>query len=416
MTVAVAILAGLMFVTIAGQALLIAIHIGALKKVRRSSSNRTYQPRAVVVLCLRGTDPSLRECLRGLVGQAYSRYRVLAVLDHESDPAGGVVREPEFMPHIETIVADLPDGRCSLKCNALLSALRRIDSTDCEVIALVDADCVVDRDWLADLVAPLADEPVGVSTGNRWFTPEDCNTGTLVRYIWHLGASVQMFVYRIPWGGSVAFRRSFVEIADLPSIWSRTLFDDTLLAPLAWKHGLRTVAVAGLLVPSEESTDVRGAFVWIRRQLLNTRLYHPAFPLTAIHSLGTTVLLVAAAIVLVTCAGGGLWGLAATTFGLIVTYGLFWAVTLNRLESRAGGVVRCRHADLPGAPPLSARLLVAVLITQFVYAAATLGAMFIRLVRWRGATYRIAGPRDIQMTGNDPPRSSDTLSPNSIEF
>ena len=38
-------------------------------------------PRAVVMLCLRGTDPFLRKCLFGLLNQDYPAYQVRIVID-----------------------------------------------------------------------------------------------------------------------------------------------------------------------------------------------------------------------------------------------------------------------------------------------------------------------------------------------
>jgi cellulose synthase/poly-beta-1,6-N-acetylglucosamine synthase-like glycosyltransferase len=61
------------------------------------------------------------------------------------------------------------------------------------VLAVIDADAVPHRWWLRDLVAPLSDPRVGVATGNRWYMPEHANWGSLVRYLWNVGAVVQVW-------------------------------------------------------------------------------------------------------------------------------------------------------------------------------------------------------------------------------
>ena len=40
-----------------------------------------------------------------------------------------------------------------------------------EVLVFVDSDARPEKSWLKKLVAPLADETLGASTGYRWFLP-----------------------------------------------------------------------------------------------------------------------------------------------------------------------------------------------------------------------------------------------------
>src|ERR1043165_3087246 len=53
----------------------------------------SYQPRACVILCLRGTDPFLKDCLTGLLHQDYPAYRARIIIDSETDPAWDVVHQ-----------------------------------------------------------------------------------------------------------------------------------------------------------------------------------------------------------------------------------------------------------------------------------------------------------------------------------
>jgi cellulose synthase/poly-beta-1,6-N-acetylglucosamine synthase-like glycosyltransferase len=48
-------------------------------------------PSVAVIVPLRGADPSLAACLRGVLRQDYPRYRVRIMIDSPSDPAWGVV-------------------------------------------------------------------------------------------------------------------------------------------------------------------------------------------------------------------------------------------------------------------------------------------------------------------------------------
>jgi hypothetical protein len=51
-------------------------------------------------------------------------------------------------------------------CRRLNSCLATVG-----IIAFLDADSVPAADWLASLLAPLADPDVGAATGIRWFVP-----------------------------------------------------------------------------------------------------------------------------------------------------------------------------------------------------------------------------------------------------
>ena len=46
-----------------------------------------FQPQIAVLLCLRGRDPSLADCLKGLVNQDYDSFSIHVIVDHEHDLA-----------------------------------------------------------------------------------------------------------------------------------------------------------------------------------------------------------------------------------------------------------------------------------------------------------------------------------------
>lgn len=383
------------------QLVLVLLYRQALLTAISDSPDRSFQPPAAVILCLRGADPSLPRCLAALADQDYAGYQVVCVLDHGDDPAGQVIGHSGYLDHprFRVLTAGQPGGQCSLKCNALVTALDQLDPA-VEVVALVDADCEVDRQWLADLVAPLVDRQVAVATGNRWFSPERSNPGTLVRYLWHMAAAVQMYVYRIPWGGSLAFRRELVEEAGLKDRWASCLFEDTMLGPVARQLGRRVVVIPGLLVPNRESIGLKQARVWIRRQLLNMRLYHPAFPLAVGHCLGTASVLLATTVLgLQACWNGDGLTLAVMAAGGVL-YVAFYAASLVMLRRAAAQVLQHRHQEVE--PPLPGfGLAGAVALTQVVYCLAMLGA-FRNRIRWRGIDYRIEGPARISLSGYRP--------------
>src|SRR5438034_3502070 len=50
-------------------------------------------PRVVVVLAVRGADPSLTACLQGLLEQDYPHYQIRIIIDSAEDPAWTLVHQ-----------------------------------------------------------------------------------------------------------------------------------------------------------------------------------------------------------------------------------------------------------------------------------------------------------------------------------
>ncbi|MGI9519020.1 MAG: glycosyltransferase [Pirellulaceae bacterium] len=397
MAAAVWILLALLVACIVVQTVLVLMYVRALQTgAAAKNPDRSWQPPAMVVLCLRGLDPHLRDCLNALVGLDYPVYRVVCVLDHEQDPARQVLEEFETHERITIVVAGPPNGRCSLKCNSLIHAAKLVKENE-EVIALVDADGVVDAHWLSDLIAPLRDDKFAASSGNRWYTPETRDAGTMVRYLWHVAASVLMYCLRIPWGGSLAIRTSFLHSAQLVDRWAELLFEDTPMLRMARRQQFRIALTPHVLVPNRERISLPRARRWIARQLLTIRLYHPAFGVTVLHCLATfVVILVAMVLLFVSLFTGPLLAAIVLTAGLLI-YLVFYLIALRTIESTARLALGKRHSDLPPPARITPRLIGNIVLTQVVYLLATVDAFLCRSISWRGIRYRIAGPRAIQM-------------------
>src|SRR5262245_14917061 len=181
----------------------------SLYLVRRESSATVGElPPAAVILALRGADPSLIDCLNGLLRQVYPRYVVRIVIDSREDPAWNVVHDilaqhPPGQLDVQVSVLENRHESCGLKVSAQLQAIAGLDPS-IEVVALIDGDVTPGPGWLRSLAAPLADPHVGAACGVRWYAPADTRLGSLVRNLWNAAACTQMAAYRIPWGGSLA--------------------------------------------------------------------------------------------------------------------------------------------------------------------------------------------------------------------
>jgi glycosyltransferase involved in cell wall biosynthesis len=113
-------------------------------------------PTASVVVPVRNGAGTLEECLASLLELRYPGRLELRVVDNGStDGTAEVLRR-----HGDRIVVvPEPTRGPAAARNA------GVRGASGEVVAFTDADCVVDPDWLARLVAPLADPAVGIAGG-----------------------------------------------------------------------------------------------------------------------------------------------------------------------------------------------------------------------------------------------------------
>lgn len=382
--------------------------------LQRSDTNATGRENslnAVVVMCLRGSDPFLRRTLEALAAQTHQPSTILLVVDHASDPAVSEVRKglERSLNEGRARLAFLesPLSGCSLKCSSLVQACRDLPP-ETDVVAFLDADTLPDVEWLARLCRPFANESVAVVTGNRWFDPPRPNFGATARQVWNAAAIVQMSEYGIPWGGTLCLRRSFLDEARLPEKWGRAFCEDTMLRREAGRLRKKVVFEPTLLIPNGEDCSPGDFLGWCSRQLVTARLYHPAWTLVSGHAVlaaGLPVAAIVAAIVYAAIgegliAGGYLLTLAFLVLGNAALVERIYQL-VARLFRRMGRPLRERtfgealfQGCMTGISPL-------------LYLIAYLRSLFVRRVRWRGIDYDIHGPWDVRMLEYRPyaPRS-----------
>ncbi|MGE0607025.1 MAG: glycosyltransferase family 2 protein [Pirellulales bacterium] len=362
-------------------------------------------PPAVVILCLRGTDPFLSRCIDAILDQDYPRYELRIIVDHPDDPARAVAEASlANRPHAPARLEFLRERResCSLKCSSVVQAMRGLDPT-VEFVAQLDADTIPHRTWLRELAAPFQDGKVGAATGNRWYMPEQPSWGALVRYVWNAAAVVQMYWYRIAWGGTLAVRASILRDSDLLERWGQAFCEDTMLFRVLGQQGMRVEFVPSLMMVNRENCSLTGFVRWMRRQLLTARLYHPRWPAVVAHGIGTSLALAAA---LVVAAWGALQGQMQTAAWLLGALAIYEGLMIGAvvwIELRMRAIVAARGEPtswIDGKTGLY--WLLAYPVLQFTYPWVLLAAMRFRQVEWRGVTYAVDGPWQIRLTKYEP--------------
>ncbi len=365
-------------------------------------------PRAGVVLCLRGTDPSLESCLAALLAQDYPSYAVWLVIDSEEDPAWHAVTRilqslPKPIVPVHVRVLEEHRETCSLKLSAQLQALAELRDDGCQVVAFIDADVVPAPDWLRALIMPLLEPQVGASCGIRWYTPTGKSWGTLVRYLWNGAALTQMFAFTIPWGGSLAFRLDVIGRAGLLEQWASSFCEDTSSPGRLTHLGLKIRIVPAAWTINSETTDLRSSLTFIRRQLVCTRLHHPRWP--AIVAVNTAhVLALVTALTLGTA--GWLfenWLVAGVMAGLVSAFAVGLVAALFRGERALRRLARDRGIELPTFS-LSWRAWLACPLTQVLHVGCLVSALAVHRIAWRGITYLLEGRGKIRMLKYHPYR------------
>jgi cellulose synthase/poly-beta-1,6-N-acetylglucosamine synthase-like glycosyltransferase len=379
-------------------------------------------PEVAVVLPLRGADPSLEACLKGLLAQDYPAYRVHIVIDSAEDPAQALVAGLLAKAGPRAAIVQVETRRslgtdCSAKLSAQRQVLTALDD-EVAVIAFLDADCTPSPDWLRELVAPFSDARVGATTGFRWAAPGDAGWGTLVRYVFFGVAFPQHFLYRIPWGGSLAIRRSAVESTGLIEHWTHCLCEDTSAYGRLRSAGLRLAFVPRATQVGAEAADLDGVHTFILRQLLCVRLHHVLWPLMLVINVATIAsFLVCCLLALLGIVGAllAILGVATQMWKLIafaIIPALYFAGLLTALA--VGDRMVRRAVAAPPPPPSGPRLVVAAAIAVGSSTYAMLAAPFVRSIGWRGITYDVVGRDRIHMRSYNPYHAPGTAAPRSI--
>tara|TARA_R110002072_G_scaffold302710_2_gene487741 strand:- start:316792 stop:318075 length:1284 start_codon:yes stop_codon:yes gene_type:complete len=352
-------------------------------------STSSFQPQTVVVLCLRGADPQLVDCLTGLLRQDYEKWELRIVVDHANDPAFSVVEDLLARESHSNVTVRILESRyqtCSLKLSALSQELALLDD-ECEAVVLVDADVMTYPGWLRDMVAPLRDPNVGAATGLRWFQPPGHSEGASMRYLWNLAAIGQMHHSGIAWAGSLAMRTDFVKSAALSDEWSRMVFEDTSLLNSLNKAGLRLSFVPNAIMVNTEAIGCAQLVRFVQRQLLNARLYHPDWKTIFNHgilsTIGTAGGLLAMPLALMSLNWAAA-GILATAGAIAIGFSAYFAI---RLDLSIRRILEARNGQQEKSALL--RSSTRLIFVQALYCVALLSARRQRTVDWRGIQYDI---------------------------
>ncbi|MBX9692930.1 MAG: glycosyltransferase family 2 protein [Cyanobacteria bacterium] len=236
-----------------------------------------FQPKASVILPCKGLDPDFDDNIRKLLDQDYPEFEIIFAVAQTSDPAyERLVRLSEESSRPARVVVAGVDSRRAQKLNNQLHALKVVDP-ESQVLVFVDSDVIAREDFLRNLIDPLAQSEVGVTTGYRFYLASPDNWASLLRSLWNRVTAWEMAnpKYAFAWGGAMAITTDTFHKAEVAKSWDRAADDDLSLTCAIKRLGLKVHFVPQCLVTSAGDAPVSEIIEWTNRQLILTKVYYP---------------------------------------------------------------------------------------------------------------------------------------------
>jgi hypothetical protein len=347
------------------------------------------EPNVAIIVPIKG-DANLSRFLALLRAQSYSRYRVVAAVESEKDPAFQMLAAAALQPgaSIEIAVAGLAQSTGQKVWNQL-AALDELRADD-EIVAFLDADTLPTPLWLPRLVAAVTDAGRSAATGYRWMVPADDRLSSSCL------AAANASIATLPrsglpphlcWGGSVAMRRSTLEAIKLRDYWRGAVSDDLQMTAALRRSGVVLHTPRQGLVLSPVSCSWRELVAFGVRQHRLVWLHEPWTWAIALLCLWAPPIAIACALPSLTSGSPRVWAVA----GLIAILG----------EVRTRARLRIQRALWPDIGLTQAekvRWRVDRLLRPawwLLHALCAAAAPLSRTIDWAGVRYRVKGPQSV---------------------
>ena len=147
---------------------------------------------------------------------------------------------------------------------------------DAPIYVFCDSDARFPPNWLSRLVAPL--DSTNVTTGYRWYVAGRFHLPALMRSAWN-ASSVSILGdhnRNFAWGGSTAIHRETFRRLNIVGAWRGSVSDDYAVTRTAHRAGIKIIFIPECLIPSYGECTFRELLEFTTRQIIITRVYHPA--------------------------------------------------------------------------------------------------------------------------------------------
>ncbi len=352
-----------------------------------------YQPKASVILPCKGLDPDFDENILKLLNQDYPNFEIIFAVAQTSDPAFERLERlsKESSRPARVVVAGV-DSRRAQKLNNQLHAIQVVDS-ESQILVFVDSDVIAREDFLRNLIDPLAQAEVGVTTGYRFYLASPDNWASLLRSLWNRVTAWEMANPKtaFAWGGAMAVKKEIFIKAEVAKSWDRAADDDLSLTCAIKRLGLKVHFVPQCLVTSAGDAPISEIIEWTNRQLILTKVYYPELWQRAI--VRAAMMLVWLIIMVVASVGWLVTGdsscAMATLCGLtIIPVEVWFLIKARRLWEK---ILLDRSGYLQESL-LSSCL--AIPIAHLALPFVTLYSVLTNRIWWRGVRYELKSPTE----------------------
>jgi ceramide glucosyltransferase len=256
------------------------------KKYYRPGYDPSYHPQcAVIVPCKGGSTKNFEENLRSFLLLDYDAYEVLFAVESEIDGAVPTIRKViAENPRASLVVAGL-SKKCGQKNFNQLAAVSQAKNPGVYVFA--DVDISPKPQWLSEIILPLSNPAIAVTTGFRWLHAERGTLGQQAHFYMNSFLdtldSTASFIGSVGlWGGSMAIRKKDFDELDVAGRWAETVVDDSSLSQIIKKHRKKSILVPTCITHTDDLIDsVRDATRWFERQMMFLKLYQKSLWIAA---------------------------------------------------------------------------------------------------------------------------------------
>ena len=352
------------------------------EKYYRPGYDPAYRPQcSVIVPCKGGATKNFEENLRSFLLLDYNAYEVLFAVESESDGAVPKIKKViAGNPRASLVVAGL-STKCAQKNFNQLAAVGRAKNPDVYVFA--DVDISPRPQWLSEIILPLSNPAIAVTTGFRWLHAERGTLGQQAHFYMNSFLytlySTASFIGSVGlWGGSMAIRKKDFDDLNVAGRWAETVVDDSSLSQLIKKHRKKSILVPTCITHTDDLIDsVRDATRWFERQMMFLKLYQKSLWVAAMPVILITFLTL-------------LWLPCAIALGLFTTHSFFSMAGGSSLLLLLGKFISDMMYPLLGTMPRLGSFMFFQPAALCVFLISCIRTAFRKTIVWSGIKYYLS--------------------------
>jgi len=259
---------------------LLLVLTSVLRFVGRHEQYPDFSPAVTLFKPVHGMEPQLLENLESFFRQDYPEFELIFGARDERDEALALVRQLSHKyPHVPVRIAISGEPN---RPNAKVCSLERmVPLATADYFIFSDSDVRVDRSYIRDVVAPLANPQVGMTTCLYRGVP----TGGLWSQLEALAMSVEMTSgvltanmlegMKFALGPTMATRREVLEKVGGIGVFADYCSDDYLLGNTITRHGYRVVISNHVIDHVVMNRNFRDSILHQVRWMKSTRFSRP---------------------------------------------------------------------------------------------------------------------------------------------